>query len=194
MCSYEDYLECQKSKVNKLISENVNGLNWELKNLKKAKTKHINTLLKYVPVEEVEKSGVLVVGARFGSDIELLEKAGYKDVEGIDIYDPPLHPRIQYCDAHELSKLKKQYSLIYLYHVMEHLLYPTKVIKEIRKSLLFGGIVSVVVPPLNRKKAIDAQTEFHSYRELQYAFVHNKFSIIYTKFVSNTMQTAFRKK
>lgn len=193
MFNYEEYIKLQKSKVEGLLQKGVNGLNWELENLLTEKEKHINKLVQEIPPKSI-KGGVLVIGARFGSDIELLEKAGYKDVVGVDLYDPPLHPKVQCCDAHEISKLKKTYGLIYLYHVMEHLLIPSKVIEEIRKSLRYEGCVSVVVPRLNRKKAIDSQTEFNSFHDLQEAFVRRKFNIVYTEIVDDVMKTAFRKK
>jgi len=177
---YFNYLEEQRQKVRRVDSKayrGVRGLSWELENFGSEKKLVIKRTKEILPPAKI-KGDILVVGARFGSDIDLLTLSGYNNIVGIDIYDPPKHPKVSCLDAHFLSKLNRKFGLIYLYHVMEHLLCPSKVISEIVKIIIPGGFVSVTVPtPLRKKEGRDAQTEFDSFEDLIKAFEDKNFRV-----------------
>jgi len=177
---YLNYLEEQRQKVRRVDSKayrGVLGLSWEIENFGSEKKLVIKKTKEVLPPSKI-KGDILVVGARYGSDIDLLTLAGYKNILGIDIYDPPKHPKVLYLDAHFLSKLNRKFGLFYIYHVMEHLLYPSKVISEIEKVITPGGFVSVTVPtPLRKKEGRDAQTEFDSVEDLIKAFEDKNFRV-----------------
>ena len=175
--NYQKYLEEQRQKVNRLDLKGKNGLAWELDNFGKDKRVIINQMQRIIPPSRI-KGDILVVGARFGSDIDLLALAGYQYIVGIDIYDPPKHPKVLFKDAHSLSQLDHKFGLVYVYHVMEHLLFPSKVIREIQKPIIKNGFVVVVTPsPLRKKEGRDAQTEFDSFSDLIGAFLNNNFQL-----------------
>jgi hypothetical protein len=59
------------------------------------------------------------------------------------------------------------------YHSLEHFLHPSKVVGEIKKNILPGGYVVVVVPELcskNAGKRNDAQIELNSFGDLKILF------------------------
>lgn len=168
---YSSYIKSQQSKA-KSIQKKGDGVEWEKDNVYEIKKKNLKRVNKDFKLSNCHSA--LVLGARFGTDIDILKKFGIKDVIGVDIYHPPLREDILICDAHDLSSLLvKDFDLVFCHHVFEHFLHPSKVVGEIFRVLNSKGIVVVATPPIsfkNERKGNDAQIELDGFDDLVQLF------------------------
>lgn len=161
--SYDQYLDLQKSKVLNSIGSSDSPFKNEYSNgVRIGKPKWSNRLFNMVGAESGVK--VLVLGARWGSDIQFLRESGFSNVAGIDLYDPPLSEYVQYGDAHFLSNYfeKNSFDAIWAHHVFEHFFQPSRVIEEIKKIVKDRAFIYIGLPFAGGKNKYDAQEEFNS--------------------------------
>ncbi len=165
--SYDEYVSLQKFKpLNMTKKEREEGTEWEIRVYKKYKKELIKELKKNHSVDQIKH--ILVIGARFGSDVLLLREGGYAcKITAIDLHDPPLNENVIFGDAHDLSFLKDDVDMIWAYNVFEHLLKPSKVISEICKYSN-NCTIALGVPNFEiDKDPYDAQEEFENIDDLK---------------------------
>ena len=95
---------------------------------------------------------LLDVGCGNGSFLRRMKQLGW-EVEGIepdsracDVVSQALNVPVHNMPAEEMHKLQKQFDIITLSHVIEHLVDPTFVLQSCFKLLFPGGILSIITP------------------------------------------------
>lgn len=98
-------------------------------------------------------SAVLDVGCATGSLLAIFEQRGFGDVEGLDpspacaaIALREHRLRVLTGSASDIPSLSKRYGLVTLSEVLEHLLDPIQVLRDIRHVLESTGLIMVEVP------------------------------------------------
>ena len=102
----------------------------------------------------VPKNGhALDIGCGSGDNARLLKLRGWK-VTGITI--SPIEQKMaeMHCDEVYLAdldqglpkSLKGPFDLVVMSHILEHLKYPEKILKEIKELLTYDGIIAVALP------------------------------------------------
>jgi SAM-dependent methyltransferase len=129
--TYQDYIDFQKKKT-----EDPNrrskwlGEEWDLKvNGFTEEFKRFSVLLR-------PDSKVLCLGARTGQEVVALKSLGITDVIGIDIV--PHEPHVFYGDIHDLKYDGETFDFVYT-NVLDHSLYPKKMVSEIERVLKQDG-------------------------------------------------------
>ena len=95
----------------------------------------------------------LDIGCGSGDNARLLKLRGWK-VTGITISPIEQKTAKMYCDEVYLAdldqglpgSLKGHFDLVVMSHVLEHLKYPDKILKEIKELLTYDGIIAVALP------------------------------------------------
>jgi 2-polyprenyl-3-methyl-5-hydroxy-6-metoxy-1,4-benzoquinol methylase len=116
--------------------------------------------LKFKIIENVltinENSSILDVGCGEGFALNFFYNKGCK-IKGIDFsrfaleqFNPHLFPYFEETDFYDFAEREitkgSKYDIIWLKHVLEHVLDPERVIDYFNKLLNFGGIVCIEVP------------------------------------------------
>ena len=98
-------------------------------------------------------SAVLDVGCATGSLLAVFKDRGFRDVEGLDpsptcaaIALQEHEIRVLTGSASDVPDLSKRYGLVTLSEVLEHLLDPIQVLRDIRQVLESTGLIMVEVP------------------------------------------------
>lgn len=107
------------------------------------KSKRLDDLRQYIELQKVKKA--LVVGCRNTVELDLLEQAGVKSVQGIDLVSQD--HRVHICDMHNIIFDKNiNFEFIFSSHSLEHALKPEDVLCEFKRILAPGGYVFIEVP------------------------------------------------
>jgi len=111
-------------------------------------------LFKYL-VGKNKSIKILDIGCGTGSKMLSLFEAGYKNTVSVE-YDPEVYRqmveryhqlKISEGNTEDLKNFEdKSFDLVYCCHVLEHLPYPEKAIKEARRVLKKGGVYIIGIP------------------------------------------------
>jgi len=140
--------------------------------------------------EFLDKDGeILEVGAGQGQASYWFEQAGYNitaiepDPNNAKLINNKLrNGKCISCDAENIS-LGKKFSIVWVSHVLEHMVSPQNFIDNINKHLIDNGILFIEVPNCENKKVLKTSIEkvphtFHySMRSLQIIMERNNFYI-----------------
>jgi len=140
--------------------------------------------------EFLDKGGeILEVGAGQGQASYWFEQAGYNitaiepDPNNAKLINNKLrNGKCISCDAENIS-LGKKFSIVWVSHVLEHMVSPQNFIDNINKHLIDNGILFIEVPNCENKKVLKTSIEkvphtFHySMRSLQIIMERNNFCI-----------------
>ena len=140
--------------------------------------------------EFLDKDGeILEVGAGQGQASYWFEQAGYNitaiepDPNNAKLINNKLrNGKCISCDAENIS-LGKKFSIVWVSHVLEHMVSPQNFIDNINKHLIDNGILFIEVPNCENKKVLKTSIEkvphtFHySMRSLQIIMERNNFCI-----------------
>lgn len=91
-----------------------------------------------------KKWAVLCIGPRHADEIVLLNKLGFTDVRGIDLYSDS--PSILVMDMHEMTFPDNSFGLIYSRHSLEHAYDIQKVVREIIRVARSGAVIAIELP------------------------------------------------
>ena len=167
--SYDEYVERQKEKQLLANLSSKAGLKREHNRPKTAgKRSCVREIRKDFSSHADPK--VLILGARWGSDVLLFRECGYSSIAAFDLFDPPLTDLVSYGDAHFLTSfLSDKYDIVWAHHVFEHFFKPSKVLEELRAVTTDCAMLYLELPFFDgREDRYDAQDEFDTPDE----FIH----------------------
>ncbi|MFQ5932089.1 MAG: methyltransferase domain-containing protein [Nitrospiraceae bacterium] len=90
------------------------------------------------------ESPILCIGARNVVELDVLERNGFRNIVGIDLWSGS--PRIIVCDMHRLIFRDDSFDLIFASHVFEHAWNFRQVAAECVRVLRPGGYIFCAVP------------------------------------------------
>ena len=183
---YKEYIEKQKEKVFAAKHKELGGLWWEVEYHKDDKLHMVQEIGKVI---SLEKKKILIIGARWGSDVLAFMFGGYKreDIIAVDLHDPPLSDLVRFGDAHDLSFCDKDIDVVWIYHAFEHFLKPSLVLNEIRKYTKQQAHIVIVHPPFDSKRgAYDVYGGYDDETGFNALFCRSGFKKIYSGEYTNT--------
>lgn len=154
------------------------------------------------------KDKILEIGCNMGATQRFLVKQGF-DVYGCDYHEKAIEFAKQYVPEATIKKggidsfseQEGTFKLIYMNHVLEHIVDPDEFIKKIYRMLAPGGYALIEVPGLknwistvkknNIKTTIQfAHISYFTSKCLQHVFAKNGFETVY---IDNTVTGLFKK-
>jgi len=119
----------------------------------------------------IKSKSILSIGSREDSEVQHFINEGYKSV-GIDISNET--KLIKKCDAHNLDKFFKnrKFDIVYASHVLEHMIDPNKVMKNIRNISKEGIVILLPLSPKGPRKKHPAIFEIMRVKEDKDIFIH----------------------
>ena len=125
--------------------------------------------------ENTKKPKILVIGSgESGSGTDLLWQDKDLEIHGVDIYVSKTVDVV--CDAHYLPLESKYYDGVWIQAVLEHVVEPQKVVKEIHRVLSNNGIVYAETPFM--QQVHEGAYDYHRYTVLGHRYLFKDFSII----------------
>ena len=129
---YDEYISFQSEKtMNPEKRKKWLGEEWDLK--VNGFTEEFSKLKDFLKKD----SKCLCVGARTGQEVVALNNLGIENAIGIDII--PHEPHVRKGDMHDLEFEDNSFDLVYT-NIFDHSIYPEKMISEIERVLVPGGI------------------------------------------------------
>jgi len=151
--SEKEYLKVNEKKTEKLLKMLTNRVYLGQKRRNKLNT------YKFVKGLISRKWKMLDIGCRDGMWMDILKKAKFKNLRGIDISEKALEiarkkgHNVVRGDAQELPFPDEEFNFVSIIHTLEHCPDPDKVIKGIKRVLKTNGRILVVVP-LQKKEPV----------------------------------------
>jgi len=149
----KDYLEVNEKKTNQLLKKLKDRRYMSIKmNAKRATFQFVKGLIS-------RKWEILDIGCRDGMWLDILKKAKFKKLRGLDISEQALEistkkgHNVTRGDAQELPFPDEEFNFISIIHTLEHCPEPLKVLAEIKRVLKPNGRILVVVP-LQKKEPV----------------------------------------
>ena len=122
-----------------------------------------------------DRPKVLVIGgAKPGSGTEKLWGAANIDIHSVDIYSSEYVDVI--CDGHYLPFSSKSYDGVWIQAVLEHVVEPGVVVKEIHRVLKDGGVVYAETPFM--QQVHEGAYDFTRYTVLGHRYLFKEFEVI----------------
>ena len=130
--NYQDYINFQKEKTTDPVRRE-KWLNAEWR----SKIDGFKQEFRKVKGNLAPDAKILCLGARTGQEVQALFEMGYSESIGIDIVPHP--PLVIEGHIHDLAFANDTFDMVYS-NVVDHSLYPEKMISEIERVLKVGGI------------------------------------------------------
>jgi len=193
----DDYAEVNRKKTAELVEQRkVKGVGPGIK-------KRHENIVKVVNKFADRKKPLLEIGVREGFLFDHLKNHGYSNIYGVDISPigiKRLHERGykgHVADAADDLKIgDKKFNTIIISHCLEHVPEPNKVVDNMYKALVKGGIVYVEVPRQPKEPVPTPWAHYYCFsspEELLSFFPKDKWEMVYFD-KEKVMKRIFKKK
>jgi len=193
----DDYAEVNRKKTAELVEQRkVKGVGPGIK-------KRHENIVKVVNKFADRKKPLLEIGVREGFLFDHLKNHGYSNIYGVDISPigiKRLHERGykgHVADAADDLKIgDKKFNTIIISHCLEHVPEPNKVVDNMYKALVKGGIVYVEVPRQPKEPVPTPWAHYYCFsspEELLSFFPKDKWEMVYFD-KEKVMKRVFRRK